>query len=178
MIQFAETEITFTPDFEWRLLQEARARMPGAALAAAHHLRTKVIERLSGQRSGREYFVPGARSATYRASQPDEAPASATGKLRQNVNVEGPVVSADEVGAAVGVDGARVPYARRLELGGVHVQAETQPVRTPNGWITVKAGTVIRIAPRPYLRPTFMQERETVLAIMQAAVNRLERFER
>lgn len=172
MIQFADSEIVFTPDFERHLLESTRARMPGAALAAAHHLRNKVVERLSGQRSGREYFVPGARSATYRASQPDEAPASATGKLRQNVNVDGPIVEGDEAGARVGVDGDRVPYARRLEFGGVHVQEQTQAVRTPTGWITVKAGTVIRIAPRPYLRPTFMQERAAALEIMQEALNR------
>lgn len=171
MIQVG-TDITFSPSFEAELLGQARDRMPGAVFAAAHHLRGKVIERLSGTRSGRTYFVPGASSATYRASAPGEAPASATAKLRQNVNVEGPYVADNEVSARVGVDGQRVPYARRLEMGGAHVQRETQAVRTVDGWITVKAGTVIRTAPRPYLRPTFMAEREAVEAMLEKALNR------
>ncbi len=171
MILAAETEIVFSPQFERQIEEAARARMPGAVLAAAHHVRTKVIERLSGQRSGREYFVPGARFATYRASEPGEAPASATGKLRQNVNVEGPTIEGDEVSARVGVDGQRVPYARRQELGGSHVQRQTQAVRTPTGWITVMAGTVIYTAPRPYLRPTFMAEKPEALRIMYEYLN-------
>lgn len=171
MILSADSDIVFSPDFEQHLFREVRERMPGGVLAGAHHIRTKVVERLSGQRGGRTYFVPGSRSTTYRASSPGEAPAVATAKLRQNVNVEGPFDDGEDVTARVGVDGRVVPYARRLEVGGAHVQRETQAVLTPNGWITVKAGTVIRIAPRPYLRPTFMQERATVIAIMQAALN-------
>ena len=154
-------------DFVAELLGQTEARGEMAVFDAIQHLRTKTIERLTGQRSGRTYFVPGEQNATYTASLPGQAPASATGKLRQNINAEGPTNDGREISGRVGVDLRVVPYARRLEYGGVHFQRRDQVVRFPDGFRLIRAGTVIRTAPRPYLRPTFDQERAAVESMMQ-----------
>lgn len=53
-------------------------------LEAANEVRNTVLETLSGDRSGRTYYVPGTRRK-YTASAPGQAPATATSELRQSV---------------------------------------------------------------------------------------------
>ena len=167
-----ESESGGGEDFVTELMAETEQRAEVAVWEAAQHLRGRVVERLTGQRSGRRYYVPGAENATYTASNPSQAPASATGKLRQNIAAESPRWFGHEVGARVGVDLRVVPYARRLEFGGVHVQARDQVVRSPDGFFMVKAGTVIRTDPRPFLRPTLDAERTTMERMMQDRLDR------
>lgn len=162
-----ESESGGGEDFVAELVAQSRERAEVAVWEGAQHLRNRTVQRLSGGRSGRTYYVPGAMNATYTASSPGQAPASATGKLRQNINAEAPRWSGDEIASRVGVDIRVVPYARRLEFGGLHVQARDQVVRGIDGFFMVKAGTVIRTAPRPYLRPTLDAERTTIERMMQ-----------
>jgi hypothetical protein len=126
----------------------------------------RIKTRLTGQRSGRVYRVPETSTRTYTASAPGESPASVTGALRNSIAVSAVRRSADSVEVDVGVgaaEGARgLPYARRLEYGGFHTQAKDQTVRGESGWFAVKAGTLIRTAPRPYLRPGFEEARAEV----------------
>lgn len=126
-----------------------------AVFDASQHLRNSVVEKLTGNRSGRIYPVPGTSQATYRASAPGEPPASMLGKLRQNITASDPVVDGDTVSSQVGVDLEVVPYARRLELG---------------GYSTAPNGRPVYIAPRPYLRPTFFEQEQNVLNILERAV--------
>ena len=167
-----ESESGGGEDFVAELMGQTEERAEMAVFDAIQHLRTKAIEKVSGQRSGRTYLVPGQRSATYQASNPGEPPAVATGKLRQNINAEGPNNDGSEISGKVGVDLRVVPYARRLEYGGVHVQAKDQVFPTADGFRRVRAGTVIRVAPRPWLRPTFDQERAAVERMMQRRLDR------
>ena len=53
-------------------------------LEAANEVRNTVLETLSGDRSGRTYYVPGTRRQ-YTASAPGEPPAQATSELRKSV---------------------------------------------------------------------------------------------
>ena len=67
-----------------------------------------VVKTLTGNRSGRWYRVPGTRSM-YRASAPGEPPASATGRLRSNIEMK-----LDRESVVVGTN---VRYALYLERG-------------------------------------------------------------
>lgn len=160
-----------------------RARMVDAVTGATMHLDLRLKERLSGGRAGRKYFVPGVnlttlksgqiRGVTYTASAPGEAPARATSSLVQAI-VRTPTVSlrdGDEARGDVGADGNRAPHARRMEYGGVSVVPRDVSIPIPDvGWRRVKAGTVIRVAPRPFVRPTFDAEREPAIRIMREIV--------
>lgn len=57
---------------------------------ATQAVRTQVLETLSGNRSGRTYYVPGTKR-TYTASSPGEPPAIATSELFKSIStaVEG-----------------------------------------------------------------------------------------
>jgi hypothetical protein len=61
--------------------------------------------------------------------------------------------STDELSVAVGPDIQRVPYARRLEFGG----------RDSRGGY---------IAPRPYLRPAFAEQEQTIENMIRAELAR------
>jgi hypothetical protein len=142
-----------------------------AVLAAALHMESKVKEKLSGERSGRTYYVNpprrradgtsprgrNSRRAKYTASAPGEPPAVKRGKLRQAITHTRPKKTGDKIESLVGVDLKRIPYARRLEYGGAS--------RTKQG------GTVM-IEPRPYMRPTFFEQEAEVVAIMQREMSR------
>ena len=56
-------------------------------LAASEFARNRLIEKLSGARSGRSYLVPGTNTY-YTASAPGEAPASRTGQLRGSIEYQ------------------------------------------------------------------------------------------
>lgn len=138
-------------DFVVELMTETEELAKVAVFDAVTFLRGRVLEKLTGNRSGRTYRVPDTLGTTYVASAPGQPPASVTGKLRQNINASRVESDGREVSAKVGVDLAVVPYARRLEFGGAHVQG----------------GTVVRILPRPYLRPAFDENRAEAEAKMQ-----------
>jgi hypothetical protein len=54
---------------------------------AVNEVRSKTLETLSGTRTGRIYKVPGTNTY-YTASSPGEAPAQATGDLRESIKTE------------------------------------------------------------------------------------------
>lgn len=56
-------------------------------LAASEFARNRLVEKLGGTRSGRQYKVPGTNTY-YTASAPGEAPASRTGQLRGSIEYE------------------------------------------------------------------------------------------
>lgn len=122
---------------------------------ATQVVRTEVLETLAGSRSGRTYLVPGTKR-TYTASSPGEAPAQATGHLRQNIKtaVEG------EGRKVIGMVGTDVPYGPMLEFGtkgGAVIRAKGKTLAFYAGGAMVFAKQVIQgpIAPRPWLRPSF-----------------------
>ena len=104
---------------------------------AVNEVRNTTLETLSGNRSGRTYYVPSTRR-TYTASSPGEAPAQATGELRQSVktSVEG------EGRTVVGIVGSDSKHAAPLEFG------------TRN------------MAPRPWLRISFEKSLDKVKSIL------------
>jgi len=104
--------------------QAASERM----IEAVNEVRNVTLETLSGHRSGRIYYVPGTRRR-YTASAPGEAPAQATGKLRQSVKTT--IEGKDR--AVIGKVGTDLEYGKVLEFG----------TRGP------------KLAPRPWLRPSF-----------------------
>ncbi len=120
---------------------------------AVQYLRSAVVEKLSGQRTGKTYRVPGTKR-TYQASAEGEPPAVMLGNLRKNINASKAVVDGNEITAEVGVDGKAVPYARRLEFGGTHTAAN---------------GKQVFVAPRRYLRPTFIEQEANVDNILRRA---------
>ncbi|MFA5604189.1 MAG: hypothetical protein WDA12_05015 [Bacilli bacterium] len=123
-----------------------------------------VKSRLSGARTGRHYIVSKTGPA-HIASAPGESPARLHGHLANSIGHSGPFWKSKneligEVGSGLGI-GVNDPsnnassYARRLEFGGVHIVPRTVPVRIHTGeWRMVKAGTQIRILPRPYMGPS------------------------
>jgi hypothetical protein len=145
------------------LLEELRPKAEAAVKAAAVFFEGAIKERLSGQRSGRLYVV-SRTGLEHQASAPGEPPGVLFGNLRNSIGHSEPKweekwTVASEVVVGLGkkpADGQdpETSYARRLEFGGVHTVARRVAVPVPGGWITVKAGTTIRILPRPYLEPT------------------------
>ena len=103
---------------------------------AVNEVRTVTLETLSGQRSGRTYFVPGTQK-TYTASAPGEPPAQVTSGLRQSVRgvIESTGPTLD------GVVGTPLSYGARLEKGDS------------------------TMAPRPWLKPSFEKAQDKVKAI-------------
>ena len=86
-------------------------------LKAAIRFHREVTETLTGSRSGREYKIP-ATEVTYRASQPNEPPASRLGHLRNSYQyiVEGKGFN------AVGYVGSNLEYSHYLEYGTAKMQ--------------------------------------------------------
>jgi len=116
-----------------QISQAAKDRM----FRAVNLVRNTTLETLSGQRTGKVYKVPGTKGAYYTASAPGEAPASATGHLRQRIKTE--VVEED--GEVVGYVGTDVDHGQHLEFG------------TRN------------MAPRPWLEPSFQKSEDDVQKI-------------
>jgi len=132
---------------------------------AAFHLHGAIVEKLSGQRTGKIYRVPG-RKTFYQASSPGEPPASMLGNLRKNIMAGGvttdplqqagpngyQLINVDETANSfavlVGIDEKVVPYARRLEKGGRN--ADGSP-----------------FAKRPYFFTTFVEQEQNILQILE-----------
>lgn len=126
---------------------DARKKLAGIARAnmelAARFGEGKVKEKLGrggGPRTGRMYRVPGS-TRFYRASAPGEPPAYRTGVLQAGVT-SGVEIRGSRIVGMVGV--ADVEYAKELELG------------------------TSEKAPRPFLRPTIMEIRPQLIAILRA----------
>lgn len=81
-------------------------------LEAVNKVRNQTLETLSGQRSGRTYYVPGTKR-TYTASSPGQPPAIATSDLFKSIktSIEG---KGDEIIGKVGTD---LEYGKYLEFG-------------------------------------------------------------
>lgn len=104
---------------------------------ACIHVQNKTKEKLSGNRSGRQYRVPGTKT-NYTASAPGEPPASMTGQLRNNIHfqIQG---KGKEV---IGLVGSTLDKAPMLEFG------------------------TRKMAARPFLKPTFDEELPAIKEIL------------
>jgi len=82
---------------------------------AAELFRQELDKTLRGNRSGREYRVPGGTSRTYTASAPGEPPARRTGTLAQSF-------TAVETSPGRMLVGSPLMYAKWLETGTKHMR--------------------------------------------------------
>ena len=122
------------------LMKSLDQTAPKRMMEATNELRNTVLETLSGNRSGRTYFVHGTKKS-YTASSPGpppEAPAQATGQLRQSVksSVEGKGRS------VLGKVKAEAKHALPLEFG------------TKN------------MAARPFMKPSFDKSLDAIRRIL------------
>ena len=150
--------------FTDEILQEMRPKAENLVKDALVFFEGSVKTKLTGSRSGRSYQV-SRTGALHVASAPGEPPASLYGNLRNSIGHRGPEWDGwtveGEVGPGLGTrpagPNAQDPesYARRLEWGGISIVPRDVRVQVaPGEWRVVKAGTIIRILPRPYLQPT------------------------
>ena len=105
--------------------------------AAAQEVRNETLRTLSGNRTGRTYRVPGTQ-VTYTASAPGEPPAVQTGQLRNSVR--------DNV------------YKREKSVVG---EVGTELMKG----LWLEKGTR-KMAPRPWLEPSFDKSLERVKEIL------------
>lgn len=126
--------------------------------AACIRVHKEASEILVGQRSGRQYYVPGT-GTRYTASAPGEPPASRTGLagLRGHISWE----MALENGDPVGLVGTDVKYGPMLEFG-----TKTIHHVSLNTGEKVAMGST-SMAARPWLRPAFEKSEPAVKAIME-----------
>ena len=145
-------------------LTEERGRAERAVYRAGLYFHAELRKTVSGARSGRTYLIGKNFSITHIASAPGEPPAVMFGRFRQSIDFVGPTWEGWTVSMDVGTN---IVYARRLEYGGIHVQRETVSVRGATGWFTVKAGTIIRTLPRPWMEPTVIRVRGRIEEILE-----------
>ena len=119
------------------LMKSLDQTAPKRMMEATNEVRNKVLETLSGGRSGRTYLVPGTRRS-YTASAPGQPPATATSELRQSVksSVEGKGRS------VIGKVKAEAKHALPLEFG------------TKN------------MAARPFMKPSFDKSLDAIRRIL------------
>ncbi len=134
-------------------IPEVMKMMKDVAMERMHEavnlVRNTTVEKLSGERSGRQYKVPGTNKV-YTASAPGEPPAVRLGELRQHVGaeVEWNIASQQPVGK-VGVpkiktpDGKEEDYGKMLEIG------------------------TKKMAARPWLEPSFRESEDGVVEIFE-----------
>jgi hypothetical protein len=133
---------SYLVDVEAALEQEAKRR----TLAAANLVRTQVLLKLSGGRSGRTYRVPGTKR-TYSASAPGEAPASVLGDLRRAYQVA--ELDAPQLGHAVGAATAETDReGNSVGARALHLERGTR-----------------RMAARPHLQPAFEEVKDEIEGI-------------
>ncbi len=104
---------------------------------AVDAVRNTTLETLSGSRTGRKYKVPGTQKI-YTASAPGEPPAQATGRLRQSVKTS----VRSEGKKIIGEVGTDLDYGKELEHG------------------------TSKVAPRPWLHPSFEKARNKIQEIL------------
>ena len=119
------------------LMKSLDQTAPKRMMEATNEVRNKVLETLSGGRSGRTYLVPGTRRS-YTASAPGQPPATATSELRQSVksSIEGKGRS------VLGKVKAEAKHALPLEFG------------TKN------------MAARPFMKPSFDKSLDAIRRIL------------
>ena len=146
------------------LRPRAEVTFMAAVLLAEGELR----KTLSRQPTGRMYQITKTGPA-HIASAPGEPPAVLHDRLRGSVNHTDPKWEGDTLSAEWGV--GPVEYARRLEFGGMSIVPHDVTVQVaPGVWRVVKAGTVIKIAARPYLAPTEERIRPQIDALFEAGI--------
>lgn len=151
-------------------LKRLRKPTEKAILKAQLWLEAAVKRKLIGPRTGRIYSLGGFKGrrgkarkirsrdargrfmarGTYQASAPGEPPAARSGDFRKSIT-HGPVIWEGE--NATGEVGTAAPQARILEYGGM-----------------TGRGHVVRILPRPYMAPTFLEQQEKLDSILAEAV--------
>lgn len=104
---------------------------------ATQEVRNETLKTLSGNRTGRQYRVPGT-NVTYTASAPGEPPAVLFGQLRQNVKDK----VYTESRSVKGEVGTELDKGLHLEVGTLH------------------------ILPRPWLKPSFEKAAPNVQQIL------------
>ncbi len=101
----------------------------------------------TGVRTGKTYKVPGTKRS-YTSSSPGEAPAVMLASLISSISYDLVVDTKDEVIARVGTN---IKYAARLEFGYTD---------------TDSMGRKYNTEARPFFRPTYLQHREKIIAIL------------
>lgn len=125
--------------------QVAKREIAAGALILQNAIRTAIA---SGSKSGRIYTRGGVQ---HQASAPGEAPATDTGRLLGSINVE---TSPDGLSASIGVtELTNVPYARRLEFGGMDSRG-------------------VFIAERPYIRPAWRENIKNIRNSIREALDK------
>ena len=76
-------DVTFKSNIP-EIMKKIDSTAKGRMLEAVMEVRNKTLVTLSGNRTGRTYYVPGTKR-TYTASSPGQPPAVATGELRQSI---------------------------------------------------------------------------------------------
>lgn len=133
--------------------ETAKKRM----MEAAREVHKQTVLNLTGNRSGRTYFVPGTNKE-YQASAPGEPPASMTGTLRKSVKwgVEGEGIS---LVGYVGTDSKEGPWMEFGVRGGKLITPKKGRFLTWKhpifGFLHKRSVIQGQILPRPWLRPTF-----------------------
>lgn len=94
----------------------------------------------SGQRTGKEYPVPGTKSQTYTASAPGEAPAVMLGNYMNSITHQVKV----EPNQIIGTTGTNQEQAKRLEFGFVGTDSK---------------GRKYNQAPRPHMKVTYEENK-------------------
>lgn len=170
MIEFRPGEWEGIEGMAEEVVAELRTSAELAVDRAGLYLEGEVKRTLGpegGARTGRTY--PASKTGPdHQASAPGEPPAVRDGGLRQSITHSAPVWDGWNVSTEVGTN---LEYARILEWGGVVVVPRDVRVQVaPGVWRVVKAGTQIRILPRPYFAPAILRAEPTIERILEEAV--------
>jgi len=123
------------------VLREIEKAKKKKMVATGEHARNKVVEKLSGQRTGKTGYLPG--GGAYTMSSPGEPPASAEGQLKESIDY---TFNGDEV-----IIGSPIKYAPRMEFGFMG---------------TDKLGRTYNQAARPFLRTTLKENEKDLIDIL------------
>ena len=134
------------PKLEWRG-DKVIASLTGTSLDnlrfAAIFLKGAIKEKLTGNRTGRVYRVPGTKTL-YTASAPGEPPASRTGTLRNAITF-------------------RVNKAKMEAFVGPRLLGEDPKKQYP---VWLEFGTK-KMSPRPFMAPALEENKDTIVKIMK-----------
>lgn len=129
------------------ITEELEQNVEKAAIFLVGEIKRK-LSSTSGPRTGKVYKVPGTRSKTYTASAPGEAPAVMLANLISSITHKMVTVTDEEIVAKVGTV---MEYAMRLEFGFND---------------TDSLGRKYNMAPRPYMRSTYHENKEKIKNII------------
>lgn len=111
-----KVKLTFHTDKVVKAIEDAASKRMLEAVYAVH--KTVVEETLVGNRSGRQYYVPGTKKL-YTASAPGEPPAKATAELSQNIEIS----VGSEGKTVIGRVGTDKIQGKMTEFGTIHMAA-------------------------------------------------------